>query len=209
MKKITSLICASFFIASSALAGGMIGVKYGVGEIEGTQNAYTSGSTTYAAQTKTEDSDYGAIFAEVEVPQVDGLSLGVEYVPYTATLSVDGNSSDSHLELSEFTTIYGLYMQDLGGVNAFVKGGYAMVDIGNVKANYVGTTINSHDDSLEGFVMGVGIQSDLASLIGRAEVTYTDFDSVNVNTTSNGSAAVNKTGDAELLTFTVSLAKSF
>ena len=100
-------------------------------------------------------------------------------------------------------------MQDLGGVNAFVKGGYAMVDIGNVKANYVGTTINSHDDSLEGFVMGVGIQSDLASLIGRAEVTYTDFDSVNVNTTSNGSAAVDKTGDAELLTFSVSLAKSF
>ena len=209
MKKITTLICASLFAATSALAGGMVGVKYGVGEIEGTQNAYTSGSTTYAAQTKKEDSEYGAIFAEIELPQVDGLSLGVEYVPYTATLTVDGNSSDSHLELSEFTTIYGLISKDLNGVNTYFKGGYAMADIGNVKANYVGTTVNSHDDSLEGIMLGVGIQADLAALIGRAEVTWTDFDSVKVNTTSNGSAAVDKTGDAELLTFSVSLAKSF
>ncbi|WP_440670643.1 hypothetical protein [Candidatus Pelagibacter sp. HIMB1483] len=209
MKKIITLISASFLIASSALAGGMIGVKYGVGELEGTQNAYTAGSTTYAAQTKSEDSEYGAIFAEVELPQVDGLSLGIEYVPYTATITVDGNSSDSHLELSDYTTIYGLYSQDVGGVNAYFKGGYSIADIGNVKANYTSTTVNSHDDNLEGIMLGVGVQADIAALIGRAEVTYTDFDTVKVNTTSNGSAAVDKTGDAELLTFSVSIAKSF
>lgn len=209
MKKIITLISASFLIASSALAGGMIGVKYGVGDLEGTQNAYTAGSTTYAAQTKSVDSDYGALFAEVELPQVDGLSLGIEYIPFTATISVDGNSSDSHLELSEYTTLYGLYSQDVGGVNAYVKGGYSIADIGNVTANSVGTTVNSHDDNLEGIMLGVGIQADIAALIGRAEITYTDFDSVSVNTTSNGSSAVNKSGDAELMTFSISIAKSF
>jgi len=209
MKKIITLISASFLIASSALASGLVGVKFGVGELEGTQNAYTAGSTTYAAQTKSESSEYGAIFAEYDLPTVDGLSLGVEYVPFTATIGVDGNSSDSHLELSDYTTIYGLFKQDVGGVNAYIKGGYSMADIGNVKANSIGTTVNSFDDSLEGFMLGVGVQSDLANLIGRAEITYTDFDKVKVNTTSNGSSAVDKTGEADLLTFSVSLAKSF
>jgi len=209
MKKIMTLVGASMFLASSVLAGGMIGIKLGTGDLEATKNSYTAGSNTYAAQTKSESEQFGAIFAEISLPQVEGLSLGVEYIPFTATVSVDGNSSDSHLELSEHTTLYGLYMKDMGDVNAFFKAGYAMADIGNVKANYATTTVNSNDSSLEGPMIGVGIQKDLDALVGRLEITYTDYDDVSVTTTSNGSASVKKSADANLTTISFSVAKSF
>lgn len=204
-----TLVGASMFLASSVLAGGMIGIKLGTGDLEATKNSYTAGSNTYAAQTKSESEQFGAIFAEISLPQVEGLSLGVEYIPFTATVSVDGNSSDSHLELSEHTTLYGLYMKDMGDVNAFFKAGYAMADIGNVKANYATTTVNSNDSSLEGPMIGVGIQKDLDALVGRLEITYTDYDDVSVTTTSNGSASVKKSAEANLTTISFSVAKSF
>ena len=204
-----TLVGASMFLASSVLAGGMIGIKLGTGDLEATKNSYTAGSNTYAAQTKSESEQFGAIFAEISLPQVEGLSLGVEYIPFTATVSVDGNSSDSHLELSEHTTLYGLYMKDMGDVNAFFKAGYAMADIGNVKANYATTTVNSNDSSLEGPMIGVGIQKDLDALVGRLEITYTDYDDVSITTTSNGSASVKKSADANLTTISFSVAKSF
>ena len=208
MKKIISILIGSFFFASTAYAGGMIGLKAGVGDLEGNKKSYTAGSTNYAAQSKSENSEYGAIFAEIEIPTIAGLSLGVEYIPFTATVSVDGNSSDSHLELSDHTTLYGLMM--LPNDVAYIKAGYAMADIGNVKANYDTTTINTKDSTLEGPMVGVGFQKDLASdFVGRAEATYTKYDDVSVRTTSNGSTSVKKTADAELITLSLSISKQF
>lgn len=212
MKKIISILFISALFTLSAHAGGMIGIKYGNGDLEGTQNAYTAGSTTYNAQTQSEDSEFGAIFAEVNLPN-HPLAIGVEYIPYTATVTVDGNSSDSHLELSEHTTIYALLSKNIGDgdASAYFKVGYAMADIGNVTANYTGTTINSHDDSLEGPMIGAGVQSGAFGfgLVARLEATMTQYDDVSVTTTSNGSSSVKKTAEAELTTISISLAKTF
>ena len=197
MKKVISILFASLLFAVSAHAGGMIGVKYGNGDLEGTQNAYTAGSNTYSAQTQSEDHEFAAIFAEVSIGD-SPISVGLEYIPFTATVTVDGNSSDSHLELSEHTTVYALLSRGLGEGSVYLKAGYAMADIGNVKANYDGTTINSHDSDLEG-----------PMIVARAEVTMTDYDDVSVTTTSNGSSSVTKTAEAELTTLTVSIAKTF
>ena len=213
MKKIISILFVSVLFTVSAHAGGMIGIKYGNGDLEGTKQAYTAGSKTYNAQTNSDDSEFGAIFAEVNLPNYP-VSLGVEYIPFTATVSVDGNSSDSHLELADHTTIYALLSRGVGDgeASAYVKVGYAMADIGGVKANYVTTTVNSHDSSLEGPMIGVGVQSGLLGslgLVARVEATMTEYDDVSVTTTSNGSASVKKTASAELTTVTISLAKTF
>ena len=102
-----------------------------------------------------------------------------------------------------------MYSHDLGNVSAYAKVGYSMADIGNVRANFIGTTINSHDTSLEGPMVGIGISKDLAEITARLEATYTDFDTVAVTTTSNASASARKAADAELTTISVSIAKSF
>ena len=209
MKKVITLVGASLFFASSVIAEGLIGIKLGMGDLEASKAGYTAGSTSYAGETKSEDHEYGAIFGEISVPQVDGLSLGLEYIPFTATLTVDGNSSDSSLELSDHTTIYALYGYDVGNVSAYGKAGIAMADISKVVANYDTTTINSHDNSLDGIMLGVGLQTDISEFVGRLELTYTEYDSVGVTTTSNGSASVKKSADAELMTVSISIAKAF
>ena len=214
MKKIITILSASFLLAFSALAEtGMIGIKYGTGELDGTQNSYDdkrSGAGTIAARSASEDHEYGAIFAELNVPAVDGLSVGIEVIPFTATLTIDSSTTDSSLELSDYTTLYGLYSYDFGDAAPYIKVGYSKGDISNVKAAFASTSVTSASNSLEGIMVGVGVQKELVSTVtGRLEATYTDFDSVSVTTENAAGNSVKKTGDAELTTFSVSIAKSF
>lgn len=208
MKKVITILFA-MIITTSALANGMIGIKYGTGDLEATKDSYTAGGTTYAAQTQSKDHEYGSIFIELNVPDVAGLSLGVDYIPYQATVSIDGNSSDSYVELSDHTTLYGLYTMDVAGFSPFVKLGYSTADIAAF-ANYDSTTINSSDNSMSGITYAVGVQAEVMDgVMGRFEASYTDYDSVSATTTSNGSTSVIKSANADLTTFTVGIAKTF
>ena len=212
MKKITTLlITAMFTLATSAFAGGMVGVKYGMGDLEGNAASYVSGSTTYAAESGSKDNEFGAIFAEINVKE-SPISVGIEYVPFDADVSLNGKSAEASANVSDYTTVYALAAHELNNISVYAKIGYSMADIGTIKNNDATTTsITSASDSLEGIMYGVGIQSkELGNgIVARAEYTLTQFDDISVTTTSNGSAAVKKTADGELTTLTVSLAKSF
>ena len=211
MRKIIIIfISALFTLTTSAFAGGMVGVKLGYGDLEGNAKAYTAGSNDYTAQSGSKDSEFGAIFAEVNVKE-SPISVGIEYVPFEAGISLNGHQSNVSAELSDYTTLYLLAMHDLTDVSVYAKIGYSEADIGAVKANDTDTTINSQSGSLEGMMYGVGLQSQALpfGLVARAEYTYTEFDDISVTTTSHGSASVKKTADGELSTLTISLAKSF
>ena len=211
MKKLTILIFSILFtLSTTAFAGGMIGVKYGNGDLEGNSKSYTAGSTAYAAQSGSKDNEFGAIFAEVNVKE-SPISVGLEYVPFDADISLNGDASGVSANVSDYTTLYALAMHELNEVSVYAKLGYSMADIGTVKPNDGQTTINSSSDSLEGIMYGVGVQSKELpfGLVARAEYTFTEFDDISVTTTSNGSAAVKKTADGDLTTLTISLAKSF
>lgn len=218
MKKILSILFgASLVLATSAQAGGVFGIKYGTGELDATKNAYTAGSTTYAAASKAKDHEYGAIFAELEIPAVDGLSLGLEVIPFTATIMLENaKEAMTGAELSDHKTFYAQYMYSMGNGGVYVKAGYASADIGSVtqtasSSTSGDTTVNSQDDSMSGPMIGIGFQTNelYEGIVARLEATYTDYDDVSVTTTSNGSASVKKTAEAELTTFSVSIAKSF
>ena len=212
MKKITILVVSALFtLTTSAFAGGMIGVKYGKGDLEGNAKSYVAGSTTYAAQSGSKDSEFGAIFVEVNIKE-SPISVGLEYVPFDADISLNGDASGVSANVSDYRTIYALAMHDLTKFSVYAKLGYSMSDIGTVKPNDGQTTvITAQSDSLEGMMYGVGIQSQELpfGLVARAEYTLTEFDDITVTTTSNGSAGVKKTADGELTTLTFSLAKSF
>ena len=218
MKKIlTILFGASLILATSAQAEGMFGIKYGTGELDATKNAYTAGSTSYAAASKAKDHEYGAIFAELEIPAVDGLSIGLEVIPFTATIMLENaKEAMTGAELSDHKTFYAQYMYSMGNGGVYVKAGYASADIGSVtqtaSSSVAGdTTVNSQDDSMSGPMIGIGFQTNelYEGIVARLEATYTDYDDVSITTTSNGSASVKKTAEAELTTFSVSIAKSF
>lgn len=210
MKKLITLLFASLMLASSVQAAGLVGVKLGMGEIDAENQAYTAGDTDVAAQSGDASNQFGALFAEFEIPSVDGLSLGLEYIPFTATIRLDKGESGTGADVEDYTTLYALYMKEAGDGNVYVKAGYSQADIGTV-TNANGTTVNSQDDTLEGPMLGVGFQSNELSngLVARLEATYTDLEDVSITTTSNGSASVKKTGSGEITTFSLSIAKSF
>ena len=211
MKKIIILlITAMFTIATSAFAGGMVGVKYGSGDLDGSASAYTAGSNDYSSENGSKSNEFGAIFAEVNMME-SPVSVGLEYVPFDADISLNGKSSSVSANVSDYTTIYALAMHELANASVYAKIGYSQADIGTIKPSSGGTTINSQSGELEGMMYGIGVQSqELAGgIIARAEYTLTDFDDISVTTTSNGSASVKKTASAELQTLTVSIAKSF
>ena len=207
MKKITILILSVLFtLTTSAFAGGMIGVKYGKGDLEGNAKAYGQ----YNAQSASKDSDFGAIFAEVNIKE-SPISVGIEYVPLDADISLDGHQANVSANVSDYTTLYALAMHDLTNFSVYGKLGYSHADIGKVKVNDFQTTYVSQSGDLEGMMYGVGIQSQELpfGIVARAEYTLTQFDDISVTTTSNGATAVKKTADGDLTTMTISLAKSF
>ena len=211
MKKLTILIFSILFtISTTAFAGGMIGVKYGNGDLEGNAQSYTAGATSYAAESGSKDNEFGAIFAEINIKE-GPISVGLEYVPFDADISLNGKNANVSANVDDYTTIYALAMHELTNISVYAKLGYSQADIGSVKNDDTTTTVDSKSDSLEGMMYGVGVQSQELpfGLVARAEYTMTDFDDISVTTTSNGSTAVKKTADGELTTLTISLAKSF
>ena len=213
MKKIVSLLAVSLFFASSALAG-MVGVKVGDGNLEATKNVIvnTPAALNEAAQTKDISHEFAAIFVEHEM-EGQPLSIGLEFVPLTGTISVsNGNDTDASVEVGNLKTIYALASKDLGGGSIYGKLGYSHADLSNAKQSNGTTTINSFSESLEGPMVGVGFQAAETGngLIFRAEATYSQFDDLTVNTTDTDGLVENKNAtDVEFTTFTISVARSF
>jgi hypothetical protein len=217
MKKLIIVsFCALFGLSTSVLAnpitGGMLGIKIGTGDLEGTSKTYTAGTTTYANTTGSKDADFGAIFAELNIMD-SPISVGIEHVPFDADISLNGAQSGVSANVGEHTTFYLLAMRDLNAFSIYAKAGLSTADIGAIKHGSPDgtTTINSQSNSLDGTMLGVGVQSPELpfGLVGRLEYTLTEFDDINVVTTSLGSTSVKKSADGELETLTFSLAKEF
>ena len=204
------IISAALAFTTSAFAGGTIGLKVGNGDLEGNSKAYTAGDTNYAGVSGSKDSEYGAIFAELNLGDTP-ISIGLEYVPFDADISLDGKNAIS-ANVDDYITAYLMAGKEMAnGASLYVKAGLSQADIGTVSPNDAQTTVNSNSSSLDGTMIGIGFESpeNSVGIVVRAEATYTEFDTIQVTTTSNGSSSVKKEADGDLTTFSVSLAKSF
>ena len=211
MKKIVSILFASIIFTTSAFAGGLIGLKVGNGDLEGTKLKTTNTLAPHDAQTSgSADHMYGAIFAELNINE-SPLNLGFELVPLTGTISVVNDDSDASVEVSNLRTVYALAAREIGGGSVYAKLGYSEADIDNAKQSAGGTTITSFTDALEGPMVGIGFQTgEYNGLVFRAEATLTEFDDVEVKTTdADGLVETKKGTDIEFQTITLSVAKTF
>lgn len=198
------------FLSVNALADRLVGVKLGWGELSGDRT-----DSEYGSASGNVDSEFAAIFVEADTGKSFndvGISVGLEYIPFKAIVSVDGNSSDSRAELSNAATLYVLGSKAVSGGKVFGKLGYSRVDI-NAKANYVTTTVTSYDDVMEGATLGLGYEKDLGlpfADVLRFEANYTMYDKVSVTTTSNGGVDTDtRSADVDLATISLSIAKKF
>ena len=211
MKKIVSILFASIIFTTSAYAGGLIGLKVGNGDLEGTKLQTTNTLAPHDAKTSgSKDNMYGAIFGEININE-SPLNLGFELVPLTGTISVVNDDSDASVEVSNLRTIYALAAREVGGGSVYAKLGYSEADIDNAKQSNGTTTITSFSDALEGPMIGIGFQTgEYNGLVFRAEATLTEFDDVEVKTTdADGLVETKKANDIEFQTITLSVAKAF
>ena len=210
MKKLLTIVSSALIFTTTAYSAGMVGLKVGLGEIDAENDAYTAGSTSVASSSGDADNAYGAIFAELSIPSVDGLSVGLEYIPFEANIRLDKGESSTGASVDQYKTLYVQYMANVGSGSVYGKIGYSHAEIGTVVQD-AQTTVNSQDDSLQGPMAGIGFQTPEFGngVFGRLEATYTDLEDVSITTTSNGSTSVKKTGSGEITTLSVSIAKSF
>ena len=211
MNKIVSILFASIIFTTSAYAGGLIGLKVGNGDLEGTKLQTTNTLAPHDAKTSgSKDNMYGAIFGEININE-SPLNLGFELVPLTGTISVVNDDSDASVEVSNLRTIYALAAREIGGGSVYAKLGYSEADIDNAKQSNGTTTITSFSDALEGPMIGIGFQTgEYNGLVFRAEATLTEFDDVEVKTTdADGLVETKKGTDIEFQTITLSVAKAF
>ena len=202
MKKIVTILMTSLFLISAANAGGMIGIKAGVGDLHGKRTS--SVDAKGGASSASVDSEYGAVFAEVNL--ADNVSVGLEVVPMSGIIDTKATTgTDSQVTVEDLKTLYFLASRDTDFGSVYGKIGYAHADL-TVVANY-GQTITDASDAAEGPMVGIGAQFSLPTPIidtMRIEGTYTNFDELKI--TSDGDT---RTGDADLTTLSISLAKSF
>ena len=211
MNKIVSILFASIIFTTSAYAGGLIGLKVGNGDLEGTKLQTTNTLAPHDAKTSgSKDNMYGAIFGELNIN--DGpLNLGFELVPLSGTISVATDNTDASAEVGNLKTIYALAAREVGAGSVYAKLGYSEADIDNAKQSNGTTTITSFSDALEGPMIGIGFQTgEYNGLVFRAEATLTEFDDVEVKTTdADGLVETKKGTDIEFQTITLSVAKAF
>ena len=213
MKKLMTILFSSLFFVSTAYAGGMIGIKGGFGDLSGTR---TSTGDASGAKSGSVDSEYGAVFAEITNVADSPISVGFEIVPMEGIIDTKSDTgTDTQVTVSDLMTLYILASKETEFGTLYGKVGYSSADLSAV-SNY-GHTLSDMSDAAEGPMVGVGAQFDVtneyvSALINtvRLEATYARFDDLKITSTDeDGGAAENRTGDAELTTLSISLARSF
>ena len=142
------------------------------------------------------------------------LALGIDVIPFTAEVDKlgGGNGFDATVEVGNVMTAYIQPTFNNGGpLSFFVKAGYAdasleVTDISR-QATTAGTasTDGNTSKSLEGFMVGLGVQRNLDMGFLRLEATMTDFDEIS-HTNSNSKVVK---ADAEMTLISISFGRSF
>lgn len=208
MKKLIAIFFTSLFFMSTAYAGGMVGIKVGFGELHGERTSSgESGATSGSV-----DSEYGAIFAEANLADTP-VSLGIELVPMEGVIDTknDANSADTEVTVSNLITAYVLAEKETDFGSIYGKLGYATVDL-EAKSGY-GLALSNASKEADGPMVGIGAQFEVPTPIintVRLEATHTMFGEVKLSTTDgDGGGTADRTGEADLTTFSISLARSF
>ena len=223
MKKLSTIIISGLFLITTT-AFAEIGVNIGISGSAGifgatgqeTHSGKTAASITSSDQaTEIAAVGYGSIFLEKELGII---AIGIDYVPTpfeseTAETSKSDDQSANpaassqsmvtntvQVDLTDLTTVYVSLMVT---ENAYVKAGYATMDV-ETNEN-LGTGSSYGNTSLDGTVMSVGYHKDYDNMFVRVEGTYMDFDGVTL--TANDNTIKLKSLDG--VTGKISIGKSF
>ena len=222
MKRLITTIFASFFVGTFALAEISVGVKASIANMDAsgshTTNSASGGSGGDAVSAAgNADFELASIFIEKATGfELNGVnfSIGLDVIPFTAEVDKlgGGDGFDATVEVADVMTFYiqPTFNSD-DDVSVFLKAGYTQgdVDITDIsrQATQAGTasTDGNTSKSLEGFMVGLGVQRNLDMGFLRLEATMTDFDEIS-HTNSNSKVLK---ADADMTMISLSVGKTF
>ena len=208
MRNIIKIFLCSFLLVwgSSAYAE----IKYGFGVSAGQVSSSGTETEGTAADTSKRSKSFDEVFATadifVEYMLDSGLTFGVSHIPYDIDLGsgsrIDSDGDDAaenddgtrkaEASLEDFVTLYANY--PFGGGNAYALLGVHMATVATTE-----TLPNSSydDEDIYGLQVGVGTRNGNY----KVEVSYSDFEDVNISSTGGNTNKVD--ADIDMLQFRV------
>tara|TARA_Y200000002_G_scaffold368003_1_gene360607 strand:- start:753 stop:1385 length:633 start_codon:yes stop_codon:yes gene_type:complete len=201
MKKLLSIIFASFLLISTAKAEMSFGIGLMAGQVSssGTEAEGTAADTSDRSKSFDEFFVGADIFAEKELG--NGMVFGVSYVPVDVELGSgersDSNGSDpaenddgtrkASADLSNLITLYGNL--PIGGSGAYALGGMHFTTVSTSE-----TLPNSSygDEDIYGFMVGLGTKKENAKI----ELFYSNFEDISISSSGGGTNSVSADADA-------------
>jgi opacity protein-like surface antigen len=220
MNKIAKLSAASLLLASVSIPA--LADNYNIGLSGAYGNFEASGSQTKDSIKKNQSGDAEFPFASIFVEYNKTMSkewdvaFGLDYIPFSTEIDsrseTDTNDTttgtrSATIDLKNHFTAYVQPSYNLGnGLAVFGKIGYSHADLKISSINLNGFGTLNKDDTLEGYLAGIGIQKNIdKTMFVRFEANYTDYD--NVTYTNSSGTLFN--ADPELWTAKISIGKSF
>ena len=221
MKRLITAIIASFFVGSFALAETSVGIKASIANMDAS-GSHTTNSSSGASggdavnAAGNADFELASFFIERGGLDVNGInfSIGLDVIPFTAEVDKlgGGDGTDATVEVSDVMTFYVQPTFNAeSDMSVFLKAGYTQgdVDITDIsrQATSAGTasTDGNTSKTLEGFMVGLGVQRNLDMGFLRLEATMTDFDEIS-HTNSNSKVVK---ADADMTMISLSVGKTF
>ena len=221
MKRLITAIIASLFVGSFALAETSIGVKASIANMDASGSHTTnsaSGGSGGAAVNAAGNADFelASFFIERGGLDINGInfSIGLDVIPFSAEVDKlgGGDGTDATVKVAD---VFTLYVQPTfnaaNDTSVFLKAGYTQgdVEISDItrQATTAGTasTDGNTSKSLEGFMVGLGVQKNTDFGFLRLEATMTEFDEIS-HTNSNGKVVK---ADADMNMISLSIGKTF
>ena len=221
MKRLITAIIASIFVSSFALAETSIGIKASIANLDASGSHTTnsaSGSSGGAAVNAAGNADFelASFFIERGGLDINGLnfSIGLDVIPFSAEVDKlgGGDGTDATVKVADVFTLYIQPTFDAANdTSVFLKAGYTQgdVEISDItrQATTAGTasTDGTTSKTLEGFMVGLGVQKNTDMGFLRLEATMTDFDEIS-HTNSNSKVVK---ADADMSMISLSVGKTF
>lgn len=205
MKKILSILCASFLLITTAKAEMTFGVGLMTGQVSssGTETEGTAADTSVRSKSFDEFFLGADIFVEKEL--ANGTSIGVSYVPVDIELG-SGKRTDTGInddntgarsasaDLSDLITLYGNF--PIGSDGAYGLAGMHFVTVSTSETLPASSYGN---EDIFGGLIGIGKKSGKT----KVELFYSDFEDISISSTGGNTNSV--TADADALTLRVSV----
>ena len=218
MKKLlSSIILASMFLSSAALAGVNLGVTLGEQGYYalGTEKSNPGGGNeTHTTEAGAFGENLEEIFVEYDA---GGVVLGVAYMPNDVETpenvnNQDGTENKVKAEFSDFTTVYAIVpFTFLPTEGLYGTIGYIEADIISIES---GMTSSYPNASTEGYTVGLGYQKNTDNgIFIRLEASAATYENVSVTSTtaSTSDGTKNQVNIEDMMTarYQLSIGKSF